>query len=70
MSAIVYFVTAIAALMIAQRVTRFSRAAAIVILLLPLLFTARALFTGGVFGPVDLAYTYEPLASIASRTAC
>ena len=67
MSAIVYFVTAIAALMIAQRITRFSRAAAIVILLLPLLFTARALFTGGVFGPVDLAYTYEPLASIASR---
>jgi hypothetical protein len=67
MSAIVYFVAAIAALMIAQRVTRFSRAAAIVILLLPLLFTARALFTGGVFGPVDLAYTYEPLASVASR---
>ncbi|HEX7419964.1 MAG TPA: YfhO family protein [Thermoanaerobaculia bacterium] len=67
MSAIVYFAAAIATLAIAQRITRFSRAAAIIILLLPLLFTARALFTGGVFGPVDLAYTYEPLASIASR---
>src|SRR5450759_2082111 len=67
MSAIVYFAAAIATLAIAQRITRFSRAAAIIILLLPLLFTARALFTGGVFGPVDPAYTYEPLASIASR---
>ena len=67
MSAIVYFAAALVTLVIAQCITRFSRAAAIVILLLPLLFTARALLTGGVFGPVDLAYTYEPLASVAAR---
>lgn len=67
MSAIVYFAASIVTLMVAQRITRFSRATAIVIVLLPLLFSGRALFTGGVFGPVDLAYTYEPLASVASR---
>jgi len=67
MSAIVYLVCAAATLLVAQRITRFSRAAAIVMLLLPLLFTGRALFTAGVFGPVDLAYTSEPLASMALR---
>ena len=67
MSAIVYFAASIVTLIVAQRITRFSRAAAIIILLLPLLFTGRALFTGGVFGPVDVAYTYEPLASVAPR---
>ena len=67
MSAIVYFIAACASLLVAQRITRFSRTAAIVILMLPLVLTGRALFTGGVFGPVDLPYTYEPLASVASR---
>ena len=67
MSVIVYFAASIVTLIVAQRITRFSRAAAIVIVLLPLLFTGRALFTGGVFGPIDVAYTYEPLASVASR---
>ena len=67
MSAIVYFGAAIATLWIAQRITRFSRAAAIVMLLLPLLFTGRALFTGGVYGPVDLAYVADPLSSIATK---
>lgn len=66
MSAIVYFIAGTVTLLIAQRITRFTRMAAIVILLLPLLFTGRALSTGGVYGPVDLAYTAEPLASIAS----
>ena len=47
----------------AQRVTRFSHAAAIVLLLLPLGVTGRALLTGGVYGPLDLAYTVDPLAS-------
>src|SRR6476469_6235353 len=67
MSAIVYFAASIVTLLVAQRITRFSRAAAIVIVMLPLLFTGRAMFSGGVFGPVDIAYTYEPLASVASR---
>jgi hypothetical protein len=47
----------------AQRVTRFSRAATIVLLLLPLGVTGRALLTGSVYGPLDLAYTVDPLAS-------
>src|SRR5712691_11340872 len=66
MSAIVYLASGVATLLLARRVTCFSRAAAIVLLLLPLLFCGRALFTGGVYGPVDLAYMSEPLASVAS----
>jgi membrane protein YfhO len=65
MSAIVYLASAVVTLMIAQRVRCFSPAAALALLLLPLLFTGRALLTGGVFGPVDLAYTSEPMASTA-----
>ncbi|HSP34396.1 MAG TPA: YfhO family protein [Thermoanaerobaculia bacterium] len=45
---------------------RFSRWTAAALVLFPLLFTGRALVTGGVYGPVDLAYTSEPLASIAA----
>jgi hypothetical protein len=37
------------------------RAAAIALLLLPMLLTGRALITGGVYAPVDLAYATEPL---------
>ncbi|HEX9163669.1 MAG TPA: YfhO family protein [Thermoanaerobaculia bacterium] len=67
MSALLYFATALITILIAQRVRRFTRAAAIVLLLAPLVFTGRALFTGGVYGPVDLAYSYEPVASLAPR---
>jgi hypothetical protein len=67
MSALLYLTSGVTTLYVAHRVTCFSRAAAIVLLLLPLLFTGRALFTGGVYGPVDLAYTAEPLASVAAR---
>jgi hypothetical protein len=44
-------------------ITRLSRAAALVLLLLPLLFTGRALLTGRLYAPVELAYTTEPLSS-------
>jgi hypothetical protein len=51
----------------AQAVRRFSRGTALILLLAPLVFAGRALFTGGIYGPVDLAYTAEPLASVADR---
>jgi Bacterial membrane protein YfhO len=68
MSAIVYLIGAAISIAIAQRITRFSRAAALILVLLPLLFTGRALVRGAVFGPVDLSYTFEPLASIANQS--
>jgi hypothetical protein len=46
-------------------VTRFSRTAAASLFLLPLLLTGRALFTGSVYGSLDLAYTADPVTSTA-----
>src|SRR5204863_7240452 len=40
----------------------FSRGAALALLLLPLLFTGRALLTGRVYAPVELPYDVPPLA--------
>ena len=50
-----------------RRVVRFSAFAGAVLVLLPLCLTGRAMFTGGVYGPVDLAYTTEPLASLSEE---
>jgi hypothetical protein len=62
MIALLYFATAVALLFLADRfVTPISRGMAIAILLLPLLFTGRALFTGGVYAPVELPYEVPPL---------
>lgn len=59
-----YFLAAAALLLLANAyVTRLTRAAALVLLLLPLVFTGRALLTGRVYAPVELAYTTEPLSS-------
>jgi hypothetical protein len=41
--------------------------AAAALLLLPLCFTGRALLTGRVYAPLDLAYSAEPLASVARQ---
>jgi hypothetical protein len=38
-----------------------------VLILLPLVFTGRAMLTGGVFGPIELAYDSEPLRSVAAE---
>lgn len=54
-------------LLTAHRVSRLSFASASVLLLLPVILTVRALLTGAVYGPLDLAYTSEPLASLAER---
>src|SRR5881628_2293380 len=68
MTAILYLLTAAALLGIAHAcVTRLTRGAALVLLLLPLVFTGRALLTGRVYAPVELAYTTEPLSSCAAE---
>ncbi|HEY2324726.1 MAG TPA: YfhO family protein [Thermoanaerobaculia bacterium] len=48
-------------------VTALSRGTALVLLLLPACITGRALFTGNVYGPADLAYMAEPLKSYAAK---
>jgi hypothetical protein len=62
MTLTLYVVTAAALLILAHAcVTRLSRGAALALLLLPLVFTGRALLTGRVYAPVELAYNTEPL---------
>src|SRR5438270_8162300 len=62
MALLLYATTAAALLWLAHRfVMPISRASALIVFLLPLCFTGRALFTGGVYGPVDLPYLTEPL---------
>jgi hypothetical protein len=64
MTALLYLLTAAALLGIAHAcVTRLTRGTAIVLLFLPLVFTGRALLTGRVYAPVELAYTTEPLSA-------
>jgi hypothetical protein len=60
--AILYFVTAIALLvLVAGFVRDFSRAAALALLLLPLCFTGRALLAGRVYAPIEMPYIVHPL---------
>lgn len=62
MALVVYLVTALLLLWVSDRQLRpITRGAALVLILLPLCFTGRALLTGAVYGPVDLAYVTEPL---------
>ena len=62
MTVVVYLATVLALLALAHvYVTRLSRGTALVLLLLPLVFTGRALLTGRVYAPVELTYTSEPL---------
>ncbi|HEX9492202.1 MAG TPA: YfhO family protein [Thermoanaerobaculia bacterium] len=63
MTAVLYFATAIVLLWLVDRyVINISRGAAIALLLLPLCFTGRALLTGRVYAPVEMAYISRPLA--------
>ena len=62
MSLLLYVAVALLLLWIAHRALMpLSRAAALVLILLPMCVTGKALLTGGVFGPVDLPYFTEPL---------
>ena len=62
MSLVLYILTALVLLYLANRfITPLTRRDALLLLLLPMLFTGRALLTGGVYAPVDLPYITEPL---------
>jgi len=62
MSLLLYIAVALLLLGIAHRALMpLTRAAALVLILLPMCVTGKALLTGGVFGPVDLPYFTEPL---------
>jgi hypothetical protein len=64
MTLTLYLLTAALLLGLAHAcVARLTRGMALVLLLLPLVFTGRALLTGRVYAPVELAYTTEPLSS-------
>ncbi|HEX8171255.1 MAG TPA: YfhO family protein [Thermoanaerobaculia bacterium] len=61
-TALLYFVTAAACVWLAhQCVTPMRRWVMVALVVLPLAFTGRALFTGRVYAPVDLAFANEPL---------
>lgn len=63
MSAALYLATAIGLLFAADRwLIRIPRWTALVVLLLPMIFTGRALLIDGLFGPFDLPYNASPLA--------
>ncbi|MBV8519777.1 MAG: YfhO family protein [Acidobacteria bacterium] len=65
MTLVLYLLTALALLALAHRfVTPLSRAAAIVLVAMPLLFVGYALVTGGVYAPIDHPYQSEPLAAL------
>ncbi len=66
MSALIYFPFAALVLFAVRRMAGVSRASLAILALLPLLLTGRAMFTGGVYGPIDLGFTTEPLSSHAA----
>jgi hypothetical protein len=65
--ALLYLLAAAATLVLVRRFTALSRVASAVLILLPLCLTGRALVTGRVYAPIDLAYHFDPLASMATR---
>jgi len=65
--ALLYLLSATGTLVLVRRFTALSRQAAAVLILLPLCLTGRALVTGKVYAPIDLAYHFDPLASMATR---
>ncbi|HET7711131.1 MAG TPA: YfhO family protein [Thermoanaerobaculia bacterium] len=68
MTFLLYLATALFVLWLAHRwVSPLSRTTAIVLVLMPLCFTARALLTDKVYAPVDLPYATEPLNHMRSE---
>jgi hypothetical protein len=63
-----YTATALLLLWLAHRfATPLSRGAAVVLFVMPMGLLGPALFTNGVYGPVDILYDYQPLAPLAAR---
>src|SRR5437764_150641 len=50
-----------------RRMERIPATIAIALVLLPLFVTGRALLTGRIYAPLDIAYATEPLASVGDR---
>jgi hypothetical protein len=67
LAAILYLLSAAGTLVLVRRFVALSRPASAVLILLPLCLTGRALVTGRVYAPIDLAYHFDPLASMATR---
>jgi uncharacterized membrane protein len=68
LSAVLYFATSLALLWLTHHFVRpLSRAACVVLLVLPLALTGVALFTNGVYGPVEHLYQHDPLRALAPR---
>ncbi|HVT02144.1 MAG TPA: YfhO family protein [Thermoanaerobaculia bacterium] len=62
MALLLYIIVGVFLLLLAHHTVRpILPVAAVALLLLPLLFTGRALLSGRVFGPIDLPYGTEPL---------
>jgi hypothetical protein len=66
-AALFYLLSAAGTLLLVRRFVTMSRRAAAALILLPLCLTGRALVTGNVYAPIDLAYHFDPLASMASK---
>jgi len=65
---LLYLATAALVLWLVHRHVRpLSRAAAVVLIALPLGITGYALITGAVYGPIDHLYQYEPLSALAPQ---
>jgi Bacterial membrane protein YfhO len=66
MAALLYFLTALLCAWLVHRlITPVSRFAALVLILLPLTFTGKALLTNRVYAPIDLPFAAEPMKGIA-----
>lgn len=68
MSLLLYLIVTAALLLVwSRRVQRVSRAAALALVVLPMLFTGRALLMNRVYAPIDLPFQYEPLKAYAAQ---
>ena len=67
MGALLYLISAAGILVLVRRFVTLSRQVSAVLILLPLCLTGRALVTGNVYAPIDIAYHFDPLASMATR---
>lgn len=69
MPALLLYCATVATLLAAtgRWLVRITPRSALILAVLPLYITGRALLTGGVYGPIDLAYQTEPLASVAAQ---
>jgi hypothetical protein len=65
--ALLYLLSAASSLILVRRFVTLSRTVSAALILLPLCLTGRALVTGNVYAPIDLAYHFDPLASMATK---